>query len=180
MVRPLTSMRSAPACDATSPGSISVFLSHLIFIIPSSFSCRLISSMTLPVHPSLPIQSVGFRCLMRALPGMRHHHRIAGLVSAAAAGDHHSPPVNPDPHIHALNKKMVAVSAEPAPQIPVDPHAVAHGYSPGDLHIAVAQGRVCAAALLCHPEEEPDAFLCDLFHFRPPRFSLCHYGSYSH
>jgi len=177
MVRPLTSMRSAPACDATSPGSISVFLSHLIFIIPSSFSCRLISPMTLPVHPCLPIQSVGFRCLMRTLPGMRHHHRIAGLVSAAAAGNHHSPPVNPDPHIYARNKKMVAVSAEPALHIPVDPHTVPHGDLPCDLHIAVAQGRVRAAAFLCHPEEEPDTFLCDLFHFRSPWFSFCHYSS---
>jgi hypothetical protein len=61
IVLPRTSTRMAFALRATACGSTSVFCSHLTLIIGRFLSWATISSIMVPEHPCLPIQTVGLR-----------------------------------------------------------------------------------------------------------------------
>ena len=90
---------------------------------------------------------------------MRSHHTVSHLPVAGAAGDHDIAPVHPHPHVPSRHEEGIAVVAELAAELAVDPDPLAHGNLPGDLHVAVAEFGIFGKHQPCLFEQHRDAFL---------------------
>src|SRR5208337_1056289 len=65
-------------------------------------------------------------------------------------------------HVPARHEEGIAVVAELAPKLAVDPDPLAHGDLPGELNIAVAELGVPGKRQPCLFEQHRDAFPCNL------------------
>lgn len=177
MVLPRTCIRRAAQRWATSSGSTSVLLSHLILTILLSRICRHISSIVCSDTPLFPIQTLAFSwlasfcsvCLFPIIP----HHRMSPLVAAFKACYDYFSSVNPDPRIDAGNEICEAFPAIFTSEFPGNTYTIPHCNSACPFNVGSAQFGMSAKLLLSLSKQNFDAFECDRILFRT-------FSSYSH
>jgi hypothetical protein len=170
MVLPRTCMRRAAQRWATSSGSTSVLLSHLILTILLSRICRHISSIVCSDTPLFPIQTLAFSwlacfcsvCLFSIIP----HHRMSPLVATFTACHDDFSPVYPDPRIDTGNEIGGTFPAILTFERPGDADSFPHCNPACAFDIVFAQFRMNGKFLLCATEENFDTFQCNAILFR--------------